>query len=159
MLTKVDPSPRQTADSMAGCIEILSVTSAVPSFQVTQEEVAWRAQKVYPQYARLDSLYTNTGIDTRYACEPREWYLEPRTWEERSASFQRHAMDLLEKVALSSAEAAGIALSDIDAFTRRYLAPRALRGLTRLCAVVLFAPPAAAILGPPASPPACADSS
>jgi alkylresorcinol/alkylpyrone synthase len=100
---------------MAGCIEILSVTSAVPSFQVTQEEVAWRAQKVYPQYARLDSLYTNTGIDTRYACEPREWYLEPRTWEERSASFQRHAMDLLEKVALSSAEAAGIALSDIDA--------------------------------------------
>jgi hypothetical protein len=52
-----------------------------------------------------------------------------------------------------------IALSDIDAFTRRYLVPRALRGLTRLCAVVLFAPPAAAIPAQPAFAPICADSS
>jgi alkylresorcinol/alkylpyrone synthase len=114
MLTRVDPGPREARGASAAGVEILSVTSAVPAFKVTQEEVAWRAQKVYPQYARLDGLYTNTGIDTRYACEPREWYLEPRSWEERSASFQRHAMDLLEKVAISSIEAAGLVPSDID---------------------------------------------
>lgn len=114
MLTRVDSGPRGERTALANVVQILSVTSAVPSFKVTQDEVAWRAQKVYPQYARLDSLYNNTGIDTRYACEPREWYLEPRSWEERTASFQRHAMELLEKVSLSAIEAAGLVPADID---------------------------------------------
>jgi hypothetical protein len=51
------------------------------------------------------------------------------------------------------------ALADIDAFARRYLTARALRRLTKLCATVLFAPPAAVLLGSPAPSPACADSS
>jgi hypothetical protein len=51
------------------------------------------------------------------------------------------------------------ALADLDAFTRHYVVPRALRRLTKLCAVVITAPPAAAVLGLPASPPALADSS
>ena len=51
------------------------------------------------------------------------------------------------------------ALSDIDAFTRRYLVPRALRRLTKLCAVIAIAPRTDAILGAPAPSPALADSS
>jgi hypothetical protein len=51
------------------------------------------------------------------------------------------------------------ALADIDGFARRHLVPRALRRLTKLCAVVLTAPPAAAVVGLPVSPPALADSS
>jgi hypothetical protein len=51
------------------------------------------------------------------------------------------------------------ALSDIDAFARRHLVPRALRRLTKLCAIVMTVPRADAILGPPAPSPACADSS
>jgi hypothetical protein len=51
------------------------------------------------------------------------------------------------------------ALSDIDAFARRYLVARALRRLSKLCAVVLIAPSAAAIAAPPAFAPAAADSS
>ena len=51
------------------------------------------------------------------------------------------------------------ALTDIDAFARRYLVARARRGLTRLCAVVLIAPAADVLLSAPASAPACADSS
>lgn len=51
------------------------------------------------------------------------------------------------------------ALADIDAFARRYLLARALRRLTKLCAIVAFAPPAVAILAPPAFTPAAADSS
>jgi hypothetical protein len=62
--------------------------------------------------------------------------------------------DLVERIHFLTA-----ALSDIDAFTRRYLVRRVLRRLTKLCAVVLFAPAAAAVLGLPASPPALADSS
>jgi hypothetical protein len=51
------------------------------------------------------------------------------------------------------------ALSDINAFARRYLVPRALRRLSKLCAIVPIAPAADAILGAPAPSPALADSS
>jgi alkylresorcinol/alkylpyrone synthase len=81
---------------------------------VTQEEVAHRARTVFPQYARLDGLYTNTGIDTRYACHPSDWYHETRTWEERTHSFQRFAMELLETVTVSATGAAGLDIADID---------------------------------------------
>jgi len=37
------------------------------------------------------------------------------------------------------------AFSDIDGFTRRYMLARAVRRLTRLCAIVMLAPPAAAV--------------
>ncbi|MBX3428394.1 MAG: hypothetical protein KF779_02305 [Hyphomonadaceae bacterium] len=52
------------------------------------------------------------------------------------------------------------AFRDLDGFTRRYLLPRALRRLTKLCAIIMVAPPAqcAASLGLPLTP-ACADTS
>ncbi len=95
-------------------VEIASVATAVPKHKVGQDEAAERAQKVFPQFARLEALYTNTGVDTRYSVEPSEWYLQPRSWEERTASFQRHALDLLEQVARASVEQAGLQLRDID---------------------------------------------
>jgi len=102
------------ATTPATAVEIASVATAVPRHIVGQQQAAERAQKVYPQFARLDALYTNTGIDRRYAVEPQEWYLEPRSWEERTASYQRHALELLEKVATQSVAEAGLALRDID---------------------------------------------
>ena len=53
-------------------VQIASVATAVPEHVTGQEEVAERAQKVFPQYARLDSLYKNTGIERRYSVEPKE---------------------------------------------------------------------------------------
>jgi alkylresorcinol/alkylpyrone synthase len=64
------------------------------------------------------SLWTsasNTGIDTRYACEPPDWYHQRRTWEERTDAFSRHAVDLLEEVAFKATKAARLDLRDIDA--------------------------------------------
>ena len=71
----------------------------MPAHVTGQQEVAERAHKIYPQYARLDALYTNTGIERRYSVEPKEWYLQPHTWEERTETYQRNALDLLERVA------------------------------------------------------------
>jgi hypothetical protein len=51
------------------------------------------------------------------------------------------------------------ALSDIDAFARRHLVPRARRRLTKLCAIIAHAPAAEANFGAPAHAPALADSS
>lgn len=51
------------------------------------------------------------------------------------------------------------AFTDLDGFARRYLVPRALRRLTKLCAIVMRAPPADAILSAAAHSPAHADTS
>ncbi len=115
MLIKTErQAPSISSPVAMTAVEIASVATAVPSYVVGQEEVAERARKVYPQYARLDALYTNTGIDRRYAVEPQEWYLTPRTWEERTASYQRNALELLERVATQAVAEAGLALRDID---------------------------------------------
>lgn len=95
-------------------VEIASVATAVPKHVTGQAEVSERAHKIYPQFARLDALYTNTGIERRYSVEPKEWYLRTHTWEERTETFQRNALDLLEQVALDAVAQAGLSLSDID---------------------------------------------
>ena len=95
-------------------VQIASVATAVPEHVTGQEEVAERAQKVFPQYARLDSLYKNTGIERRYSVEPKEWYLQPHTWEDRTRSFQRHALDLIERAATQAVAEAGLTFRDID---------------------------------------------
>ncbi len=95
-------------------VEIASVATAVPEHVVTQEDAKFRAQKVYPQYARLEALYTNTGIDTRYSVEPVPWHLTTHTWEERTQTYERNALVLLERVAKQSVAEAGLSLHDID---------------------------------------------
>jgi alkylresorcinol/alkylpyrone synthase len=95
-------------------VEIASVATAVPKHVVTQDDAHERARIVYPQYARLDALYTNTGIDTRYSVEPVPWHLTTHTWEERTDSYQRNALELLEQVARQSIAEAGLDPGDID---------------------------------------------
>jgi alkylresorcinol/alkylpyrone synthase len=95
-------------------VELLSVISATPKHRIGQQELAERAGGVFPQFARLEGVYANSGVETRYYCEPRDWYYEPHGWEERSRSFQRHARELIDEVARKAVAAAGIGLGDID---------------------------------------------
>lgn len=96
-------------------VEIASVATAVPAHKIGQAEIAKRAREIFPHLPRLESLYGNTGIDNRYLCEPPDWYHERHGWETRTAIFQRHALALLEEVALKTTEAASIKLDDIGA--------------------------------------------
>lgn len=75
------------------------------------------------------------------------------TFGSRLRASLRHR-DPRERIARLIAAAA-----DIDACARRYLVPRAVRGLTRLCAVILIAPQASALAGEIGAPPKAADSS
>jgi alkylresorcinol/alkylpyrone synthase len=100
---------------LAGNVEIAAVATAVPDNVVGQEETRRRAQHFYPQYAHMLSLYDNTGVETRHCCEPTEWYLVPHTWEERTAAFRRHAIDLLERAAVEAVAKAGLQIGEIDA--------------------------------------------
>jgi alkylresorcinol/alkylpyrone synthase len=96
-------------------VAITGVATAVPPHKVSQDDIAERARAVFPHLARLDGLYANTGIENRYACQPKDWYYERHGWEARTEVFQRHALQLLEEVTLAAIADAGISLKDIDA--------------------------------------------
>ncbi len=96
-------------------VAIVSVATAVPKNKISQEEATERAKRLFPHLASRDGLYANTGIETRYACEPADWYHQRRSWEERTDAFSRHAVGLLEDVALKATKEAGLELGDIDA--------------------------------------------
>ena len=95
-------------------VEILSVATANPPHKVDQREALERAKAVFPHLVRMESLYANTGIETRYSCEPFEWYQQPHGWEDRTRTFQHHALALLESVATEAVASAGLSLRDID---------------------------------------------
>jgi alkylresorcinol/alkylpyrone synthase len=95
-------------------VEILAVATANPRYRLSQPDAAARVKALYPHLKALWRLFDNTGIDFRYNCEPVEWYLTPHSWEERTASFHKNAIDLLEKVTLRTTESAGVALDAID---------------------------------------------
>ena len=110
MLDAVRPKTSAAAATTGFDVEILSVATVNPSFQLSQAEATRRAKEIFPHLKALWSLYDNTGIELRYNCEPVEWYLKPHSWEERTAIFQKHAIDLLADVTLKATAAAGVAL-------------------------------------------------
>jgi alkylresorcinol/alkylpyrone synthase len=107
---------RPDAEATTGFdVEIASVATAVPQHKVLQQTIAEATTRFFPHLTGLASVFANTGIESRYVCEPPDWYLQPRGWEERTTSFQRHAVALLEEATLKAVAAAGIELADIGA--------------------------------------------
>lgn len=96
-------------------VEIAGLATAVPPYRVSQAEATARVKRIFPQLSRRESLYANTGIESRHVCEPVDWYHQPRGWEERTEAFQRHALELLERVTLDAVRDAGVELKEIDA--------------------------------------------
>jgi alkylresorcinol/alkylpyrone synthase len=96
-------------------VEIVGIATAVPGHRVTQRDATERVKRLFPQLRHHDGLFANTGIESRYTCQPPDWYHENHSWEERTEVFQRHALALLEDATLDAVAAAGIPLGDIGA--------------------------------------------
>jgi alkylresorcinol/alkylpyrone synthase len=114
MLDVVKAASRKNAVTAGFDVEVLSLATANPPHRLNQREAAARARELYPHLKKLWRLYDNTCIETRYNCEPIEWYLQPHSWEERTASFQKNALDLLERLTRETVRVAGIELDAID---------------------------------------------
>jgi alkylresorcinol/alkylpyrone synthase len=95
-------------------VEILSVATAIPNHKWRQADVLDAAKKVFPHLTHLEGLYANTGITTRFSCEPLDWCQQPHGWEDRTRAFLHHALALLEEVAVKTVARAGVELRDID---------------------------------------------
>lgn len=141
MLEVVNRAATRSAAVRGFDVEILSVATAHPSFQLNQAQAAERARRIYPHLEALWPLYDNTGIEIRYNCEPIDWYLRPRSWEERTASFQKHALDLLAEVTLKATDAAGVELGAIDMLVTNTITGLAIPSLdAKLSNRLKFAP-------------------
>lgn len=96
-------------------VEVAGIATAVPPHRLSQDEALARALRIFPHLAGHESLFRNTAIETRYTCEPPDWYEREHGWEDRTASFAANALDLLEEVARKALQAARIEARDIDA--------------------------------------------
>jgi alkylresorcinol/alkylpyrone synthase len=113
MLDVVKPAPRNSITSGFD-VEIAALATANPPHRLSQADAAARAKELYPHLKKMWRLFDNTCIATRYNCEPIEWYLQPHSWEERTVSFQKHALALLETLTHETTAAAGIDPGAID---------------------------------------------
>ncbi len=98
---------------------LLSVATALPPHRLSQADTLAAARAVFAprmrDFDRLAAVFPNTGIETRHACMPLDWYLQPRGWAERMAAFQEQALILLEQAAKTALDAAGLQPRDVDA--------------------------------------------
>ncbi len=128
---------------------ILSLATAVPEHVIDQDAAAARTAALFGgkvfRSSDILALFANTGIRTRRAVRPMDWYAKTRTWEERNAVYLQEAERLwieAATLALARAEVApsvigavitvsstGVATPSLEArvATRMGLSPNALR--------------------------------
>ncbi|MBB3265437.1 alkylresorcinol/alkylpyrone synthase [Azospirillum sp. OGB3] len=98
---------------------ILSLATALPPHRLSQNEALDVARAVFGprmrDFERLVPVFANTGIETRHAVMPIDWYMEPRGWPERTAAFRDGALSLLEEAAGQALARAGLRPQDVDA--------------------------------------------
>src|SRR5438045_4699188 len=99
-------------------IGIVSLETASPPFELAQEEVLQAVLTHFgdrfPLVERLAPVFANSGIRSRQAVRPIEWYLEPRGWPERSEVYLQGALDLFCDAAGKALQAAGLTGADVD---------------------------------------------
>ena len=82
---------------------LLSIATAVPSHVLRQDEVRSAAARLFTghfeRFSRLEAVYANAQIETRYSCVPLTWYAEPHGFTERNRLFIDNAVDLLDQAA------------------------------------------------------------
>jgi alkylresorcinol/alkylpyrone synthase len=68
----------------------------------------------FPEFDRFSSIFSNTGIIKRHAVKPFDWYLEPRSWPERTEAFLEGAEALFVEVADKALANAHLTGAEID---------------------------------------------
>jgi alkylresorcinol/alkylpyrone synthase len=108
-------NPSAAATSPA---RLLGLATAVPDTVIHQDEAAEMAHDLfahrYPEYGRLSGVFRTSGIKTRHAVRPLDWYRAPHGWSERTAAYLEGAGALFEQAATQAIACAGLTAADID---------------------------------------------
>src|SRR5437879_2727038 len=104
---------------MTAPVQLLSISTASPPNNLTQDEVQQAARQIFitrfPQFARMASVFHHAGVRNRQMAMPVDWYLQPHGWAGRTAAFDEVALDLFCRAAEAALEEAGLGGPDVDA--------------------------------------------
>jgi alkylresorcinol/alkylpyrone synthase len=103
---------------MTSHVKLLSLATAVPPYVFAQSAVAKAAHKVFAgrfsDFDRLARIFESSGILTRYAVRPLDWYFQPLGWPERTAAYLEGAYNLFVGVVGKALQSAGITAAEVD---------------------------------------------
>ncbi len=103
---------------MTAEVRLVSLATASPLHAVDQDTVAERARSFlegrYRDFDRLYPVFRNSGIVRRQTVMPMEWYLEDRTWPERTKAYLDGALDLFTASATLALERASLTARAVD---------------------------------------------
>jgi alkylresorcinol/alkylpyrone synthase len=68
----------------------------------------------YPDFERLSRVFLNSGIVQRQGVKPVEWYLEARSWPERTQAYLEGARSLFVEATELALSRAGLSAAQID---------------------------------------------
>lgn len=98
---------------------LLSVATSAPEFVIDQDLAAEAAIELFGgkvfREPHIRSLFANTGIRTRRAVRPMDWYGAPRPWEERNVVYLAEAERLWIEVAREALRRADVDPQDVGA--------------------------------------------
>lgn len=96
---------------------ILSVATALPPHRLHQERARTEMARLThgrPEVERLVPVFDRSGVDTRYLVHPPEWYLEPRSFDERNREYRDRGLELAEQAARACLAEAGVGAHEVD---------------------------------------------
>jgi alkylresorcinol/alkylpyrone synthase len=104
--------------SQSNPLRLASIATATPPYRATQAEIREKARAVFggdgDLFKRLEPVYDNAGVETRYFSRPLDWFLKPRGWTISNAAYLEVAETLLERAAREALGKAGLEASAID---------------------------------------------
>lgn len=107
-----------TAGSNQPWPRIASLATAVPPHRVAQDEAMAFFQRSFDvppaRRGRLEQLFLNADIRTRYAAAPVHWYERDHSFEVKNNLYIEKAIDLLKQVTLDSLAVAGRTCREVD---------------------------------------------
>lgn len=103
---------------MSSPVALIGLSTARPPFDLPQDLVVDAARRLFkpqfPAFDRMAPVFGTAGVRTRQSVMPLEWYLEPRTWPERTAAYLDGATDLYVQAAGDAMAEAGVTSPAID---------------------------------------------
>ena len=98
---------------------ILSAATAVPPHRVEQGAAKEFARRLFAgkfrDLNRLLPIFDNSEIETRYFCQPQEWFGREWSFPERNTLYVEHTLELSEKAARRCLDRAGVEPDEVGA--------------------------------------------
>lgn len=97
---------------------LLALAPTPAPFVLNQDDVIRRARTIFgprmADFERIAKVFATTGIRTRQAAKPPDWYETPRGWPERTQAYLKAGTSLFIAATEAALAQAGLAAEDVD---------------------------------------------